>query len=366
MIGSYCLKIPVICFLAAAASSACGQDRTWTSDNGNFKIEAALVEQLDGNVKLKRSDNGRVVKVPLVRFSKADQDYLKTLSSGGSSTKPGSATKSDGSKRKGSKRKGSGTKGSGTKGSSSKLAALNVSGQAQWSQDHSFGADGKEEPRALELVIEAKGEAAANALSYGMVKLEKCKTDKGGLKLKKAEFVFRDFIKEFVEVRRSDNEFFNEHPKDGVRVKLKFDHPSSTPAKFSTVRGEFKIKTGGKRETVEIDDLRQKLDRNIRDRKLKALDVKAKLKLANGAVGVTLKGNLDAVISVRLLDAAGNVPEELVGTSSGGGGGLFSYDFQFEGDDSIPEKLMLEIDTVKDLEELTVPFDLQDLDIPAA
>ena len=351
MTGSYCLKIPVICFLAAVASSACGQDRTWTSDNGNFKIEAALVEQLDGNVKLKRSDNGRVVKVPVVRFSKADQNYLKTLSRGGSSTKTGSATKSDGSN---------------LKGSSSKLAALNVSGQAQWSQDQSFGADGKEEPRALELVIEAKGEAAANALSYGMLKLEKCESDKGSLKSKKDEFAFEDITKDFVKVRRSDNKFFNKHPQDGVRVKLKFDRPSATPAKLSTVRGNFKIKTGGERETVKIDDLRQKLDRNIRNRKLKALGVKAKPKLGNGTVGVTLKGNLDAVINVRLLNAAGNVPKELVGSSSGGGGGLFSYDFLFEGDDSIPEKLMLKIDTVKDLEELTVPFDLQDLDIPAA
>lgn len=134
MTKSCFLKIPVICFLVAFASSARGQERVWTTDNGNFKIEAAFIEALDGNVKLRKSD-GRVIKVPLSRFSKVDQNYLNKLSSGGSSTSSGSTTKSD----------GSGLKGSGTKGSSSKLPDLNVSGQAQWSQDQSFNSDGKEE-----------------------------------------------------------------------------------------------------------------------------------------------------------------------------------------------------------------------------
>lgn len=355
MTGSCFLKIPVLCFLVATVSSASGQERMWTSDNGNFQIEATFVEQVDGNVKLMRLD-GRVIKVPVRRFSKSDQDYLNKLSSGGSFTSSGRKTKSN----------GSASKGSGPKDSSSKLAALNISGQAQWSQDQSFGPDGKQEPQALELVIEAKGEAAANALSFGVLKLKKCKTDKADLKPKKEEFSFRDITKKFIKVRRSDNDFFNEHPKDGVRVKLKFNHPKQTIAKFTVVKGKFKIKTGGQRKTVEIDDVRQKLDRNLPNPKLKALGVKAKPTLANGSLGITLQGELDAVINVRLLDDEGNAPEGLVGTSTGGGGGLFSYDFQFEDDDSIPEKLTLKIDLVEGLEELTIPFNLQDVEIPAA
>ena len=408
MAGFRCLKISAICFLAAITATACGQERTWTSGNGKYEIEATMVEQLDDSVKLKRSDNGKLITVPLNRLSKADQDFLNTRLGAVSSSKPdapdsGSSTKgstTEGSSTKGSTEgnstegnstegssskasspedsaargsstkdsspngsatKGSATKGSATKGSSTKLANLNVSARAQWSK---FPYE-NENARDLELLIEAKGEAAATAVRFGLLKMQTCETDKGPIETKEENFRMQDITKEFAKVKRSEQEFFNEHPKDGVRVVLKFEHPNEELSRFETVKGEFKIKTGGSRQTIELADVFQTLDKNIDDPKLKALGLEVKPNRDEGNVRIGLQGKLDSVVKVHLLDQRGNKPDGLLGTSWGGAGNAFSYNFQFENDASIPANLMFRIDVAEDLEELAIPFDLQKVDIPS-
>ena len=394
MAGFRCLKISAICFLAAITATACGQERTWTSGNGKYEIEATMVEQLDDSVKLKRSDNGKLITVPLNRLSKADQDFLNTRLGAVSSSKPdapdsGSSTKgstTEGSSTKGSTEgssskasspedsaargsstkdsspkgnatKGSARKGSATKGSSTKLANLNVSARAQWSK---FPYE-NENARDLELLIEAKGEAAATAVRFGLLKMQTCETDKGPIETKEENYI----TKEFAKVKRSEQEFFNEHPKDGVRVVLKFEHPNEELSRFETVKGEFKIKTGGSRQTIELADVLQTLDKNIDDPKLKALGLEVKPNRDEGNVRINLQGKLDSVVKVHLLDQRGNKPDGLLGTSWGGAGNAFSYNFQFENDASIPANLMFRIDVAEDLEELAIPFDLQKVDIPS-
>ena len=393
MAGFRCLKISAICFLAAITATACGQERTWTSGNGKYEIEATMVEQLDDSVKLKRSDNGKLITVPLNRLSKADQDFLNTRLGAVSSSKPdapdsGSSTKgstTEGSSTKGSTEgssskasspedsaargsstkdsspKGSAAKGSATKGSSTKLANLNVSARAQWSK---FPYE-NENARDLELLIEAKGEAAATAVRFGLLKMQTCETDKGPIETKEENFRMQDITKEFAKVKRSEQEFFNEHPKDGVRVVLKFEHPNEELSRFETVKGEFKIKTGGSRQTIELADVLQTLDKNIDDPKLKALGLEVKPNRDEGNVRIGLQGKLDSVVKVHLLDQRGNKPDGLLGTSWGGAGNAFSYNFQFENDASIPANLMFRIDVAEDLEELAIPFDLQKVDIPS-
>ena len=59
---------------AAAPASA----RKWTSDTGEFSVEAELVEAKGGNVRLKRQD-GKIITVPLTKLSKADRDFLASI-----------------------------------------------------------------------------------------------------------------------------------------------------------------------------------------------------------------------------------------------------------------------------------------------
>lgn len=51
--------------------------RNWTSADGQYKIEAALLGVTDGVAKLKRKSDGIVVSVPLSKLTKADQAFAK-------------------------------------------------------------------------------------------------------------------------------------------------------------------------------------------------------------------------------------------------------------------------------------------------
>ena len=207
---------------ASVAFEAAAQERKWTSSNGKFSITGEFVGQQDGVVKIKRS-NGKTIPVEIKKLSDKDQEYLNGLSS-----KADTMAKPVGK------------------------ANLKVVGRTQWSKFPSFNAEGKQDPLELELLIEAKGKTARDAIYYGMLKLDKLEADGKPIKIKQDKFSSNDLSKEFVLVQRSDNDFFNEHPKDGVRAKLVFSHPKTKLKKFTSIQGEFKIRTGGKREVVKV------------------------------------------------------------------------------------------------------------------
>ncbi len=70
--------------LAASPAPA----RKWTDSTGEFSVEAELVEVKSDQVVLKKS-TGSVITVPIARLSKADQEYLQSLS------KPGAKPRED-------------------------------------------------------------------------------------------------------------------------------------------------------------------------------------------------------------------------------------------------------------------------------
>ncbi|MCA9125223.1 MAG: hypothetical protein KDB11_33840, partial [Planctomycetales bacterium] len=53
--------------------------RTWTDASGKFRVEAAMIDQLDGKVRLRKA-NGEIVSVPVDRLSRQDQEHLKLKS----------------------------------------------------------------------------------------------------------------------------------------------------------------------------------------------------------------------------------------------------------------------------------------------
>ena len=392
--------------LVSLQSIAVGQQRTWTSKSGKFSVDGTFVEQSGGNVKLKRADNGKVISVAIDKLSKADRDHLRGLAAAakgsatkgsgtkgsatkgsdtkGSATKgsatKGSATKGSatkGSATKGSDTKGSATKGSDTKGSSSKGSGTKgsdtkamgsgtrISGKAQWSNVSMFDEDGKEEPRDLELLIEAESPAAANAIEYGMIQLSKCETDLGKIEIKKSNFSFSDPSQEFVKVTRSDNEFFNDHPKGGIRLTLRFAHPEQALKQFTTVEGEFKIKTGGSRDVIQIEQAPSKSGQNIEHEKLDSLGIEATIEVDESALRLKLTGELDAIYEARVVTKDGDKPDGFMGNGWSSSGDMKSFDFQFEDEDSIGDDLVIELGIAENLEEQVVPFKVENLRIPA-
>jgi uncharacterized protein with FMN-binding domain len=63
------------------ARPADAEIRTWTDSTGGYKVEAELVDESGGTVRLKRSD-GREISLPLERLSSADQAYIRKQRAG--------------------------------------------------------------------------------------------------------------------------------------------------------------------------------------------------------------------------------------------------------------------------------------------
>lgn len=78
---SVCLSIALLS--ATLSASALADSRTWKDATGAFSLDAELVEVSGGKVKLKKSD-GTVVEVAISRLSAADQQFLKSASTGSS------------------------------------------------------------------------------------------------------------------------------------------------------------------------------------------------------------------------------------------------------------------------------------------
>jgi len=52
--------------------------RTWTSDDGRYEAEGALIGIKDGLVTI-RPDEGETITIPLQRLSQADQDHVRLV-----------------------------------------------------------------------------------------------------------------------------------------------------------------------------------------------------------------------------------------------------------------------------------------------
>ena len=389
------LSVLITLSLFVLNTIAHGQERTWTSQNGKFSVAGTLVEQNDSSVKLKRSDNGKVVTVPLEKLSESDRDFLRSNSakgsstksagsigsstktaagsskagsmskSEGSSTKAGSMSKSEGSSTKAgsmSKSEGSSTKtkGSGSKSDSSDLKIEAIAQSSDFPAENSKG----EIEIGLELMIEAKGQAAKDAIEFGMINLKKCESSAGAMKPQKDRFRFSDPMEELVGVKRSDDEFFNEHPADGVRLTLKFDRPDAAVTSFTEVAGDFKIMTGGVRDTIKIENAPTKTGK-IEDDKLKKLGAKGTIEVEENSVQLELRGKLGAIYDVKLVDKNGDEPDGLSGNSWSGDDRLKTFSFQFQDKEAIKDDLVLQLKTAQSLEKMTIPFSVTDIQIPA-
>ncbi|MDA1055272.1 MAG: SUMF1/EgtB/PvdO family nonheme iron enzyme [Planctomycetota bacterium] len=65
----------LICFFAAIQT---GFAREWEDVTGAFRIEAEFVEYEDGQVVLKRSDNGKIIRVPLSKLCARDRRFVSS------------------------------------------------------------------------------------------------------------------------------------------------------------------------------------------------------------------------------------------------------------------------------------------------
>ena len=67
--------LPAVVFCLLLAMQSVAWARKWTSSDGQFSIEADLVEYAEGQVTLKKSD-GETIAVPISRLSAADRRFV--------------------------------------------------------------------------------------------------------------------------------------------------------------------------------------------------------------------------------------------------------------------------------------------------
>ena len=53
--------------------------REWSTADGQFKVEAQFVGKTGDTIRIKRKDNGKILSVPLGKFSEVDQAYVQGL-----------------------------------------------------------------------------------------------------------------------------------------------------------------------------------------------------------------------------------------------------------------------------------------------
>jgi hypothetical protein len=70
----------LVAFLALVLPGSCLvfgiETRTWKTSDGKFSVEAEFIDATQTEVTLRRSDNGKVVKVPIHKLSDADREWV--------------------------------------------------------------------------------------------------------------------------------------------------------------------------------------------------------------------------------------------------------------------------------------------------
>ena len=65
--------------LPAPADEPKYQSRTWTDATGQFSVQAVFVSYANGQVTIKRDDNGKVITIPLDSLSESSKQYVRSL-----------------------------------------------------------------------------------------------------------------------------------------------------------------------------------------------------------------------------------------------------------------------------------------------
>ena len=114
--------------------------------------------------------------------------------------------------------------------------------------------DGKQLPTPLELTLDLTGRPAAEAAAYGFLKVVKANASGTTLHRKKSFIASNDIANKYEKITRGEDDFFAEHPQDGVRIKMIFENPGSAVTKAS-VAGSFKLRTGGQQQVVAVKNV---------------------------------------------------------------------------------------------------------------
>jgi hypothetical protein len=301
-------------------------------------------------VVLRKQDN-QLIEVPIERLSAEDRQFLATAEAA-SDREPAA----DGDLAE----------------------SVKVTAQAAWSPMMMLDEQGKPLPPVLEVSLILQGKGAALASAYG--NLEASAQDEQGNELEPKLERMMGFGDGLVAIDRQSE--FEKHPKNGVRVPVQLTIEDASIKKLAELKGTLTIKSGGRHEAIMIEGVADKLDQPIEHELLS--DAGLEVKIARQAqadtapsagaafgfgfgseaadtINVSVTGNLGEVIAVTLADASGKSLKTVM-SGSAGDDQQMTYSFGLEKE--LPPAARLQIMLHRDAEEVVVPFEVKNLNVP--
>ena len=282
----------VVCITSClAASDALG--RKWTDKTGKFSIEAEYVRTEGGKVVLRRAD-GKVMRVDLDKLSESDKRYVDSKGS----SPPDVETVAPGSVEL------------------SLVLTTKPAGRLG-----SFALSGRKRDPPLRAIIELQGQPATETSASGLIKLQTAKYA-GGQRMQKAKNVIQmfDATSRLIPAKGPYSSAFRSGKKtQSLKLEIAFEPPPSRVQKVAILRGTLQLLTGGKEETVTIDQITSLIGKRVVHSTLDKSDVKLAIarkppgvSLANAAtsssesVTVEIRGTDANVLNLWLADGNGD------------------------------------------------------------
>jgi hypothetical protein len=231
----------------------------------------------------------------------------------------------------------------------------------------------------IELTLHVDGPDVAGARKYGKLTTIKA-VDEVGTDLTakgKGPSGNNDGFQEIRQPQTFGRMSHDEPKPTGFDVDLKLPTPSARAAKtIKLVSGEMQVLVGGEKKIITVNPIKSNLGKTVDDPTLKELGVQFKLvdptQRAKGVPGLSfggragrsvsadISGNIDAIASVSIVDAAGKKLSNGAMWSDNGGTRSISYDLE----KVLPDDAALQLEVWPGQKTVTVPFELKDVTLP--
>lgn len=302
--------------LVALPQALLGQEsRVWQDSTGKFSTEAQLVAVNDDSVQLKRSDNGKLITVPLEKLSQKDLEFLKQLDQTNEEV-PEHETE----------------------------ASFSFGG----------GSDGTFVTVNLKLI----GETAGNAIAIGKLRLDQAKID--GEALEVYEGIgdqHEELVSGFIPVKRGESVFMGESPENCVTFPLQFLYEGDLK-KLDELSGSIRVITADHAEKITSRNLTAGRLKNL---KLKNAGVSINTQFENNNLAFEVQQGLEKIQKIEILDENGNDITRSLGTGTMEMNGQVTLFFTFEGE--IPDDLGVSFYLADGENSVEIPFSVTDAKI---
>lgn len=226
-----------------------------------------------------------------------------------------------------------------------------------------FDEENKPVSRPFELVVDAVGEKAKDAIEIGWAKLDSAKAPDGtdvGTVQPLSDFF--DLSNKFKRITKRGAGIFSKHPQDGVRVSFEIERTDNNWAKLSNIKGSLRIKAGGDRKLVKHEEASLNLGA-IESNELKSRGISAVVsKIGIDTLTIRLTGkDLSGVYRVAILSPEQKELSALKASSWSRQEDGVTHSFSFS--PSPPADATVFLFIAENLQEFEIPFEFPELEL---